>query len=96
MFSLQEKMMSIITFPHPFPFCDVLLSSKESPATLSCGVLWYMIAYGKAFLQVTFKGFAGPIFKGLVGDFVVIVAFLSSGEEWVLSNICDSGVNMVR
>jgi hypothetical protein len=55
-----------------------------------------MTAYDKTFLQITFKGFASPVFKGLIEDLVVIVAFLSSSEKWMLSDVCDGGVNMVK
>jgi len=96
MFSLQEKMVSIATFPYPFPFSYVFLSSKESPATQSGGVVWYTTAYDKTFLQVMFEGIADLVFKGLVGDLVVTVAFQSSREEWMLGDVCDGGVDMVR
>ena len=96
MFSFQEKMVSITTFPYPLPFCNVLLSSKDSPVTLLGGVVWYTTAYDKTFLQKLFEGIAGPVFKGLIRDLIMSIAFQSSSEEWMLSDVCDGGVDMVR
>ena len=66
MFSFQEKMVSITTFPHPLPFRNALLSSEDSPSTLLGQIVWCMTAYDTPFLQVMFKGIASLVFKSLI------------------------------
>ena len=73
MFSFQEEKVSVVAFPHAPPLGDILLSSKDPPAILSCGVIWCTTAYNNAFIQVTFECIAGFAFKGLIENLVAAV-----------------------
>ena len=56
----RKKTVSIITFPYPFPLCNILLSSKDSPATCLVGS---SVARRLIFLQVSFRGTTGFLWR---------------------------------